>query len=73
MADITTFYPGGSTEHPVPLAATADESNRVDDQNVATPLYFWSGTQAAYDAIVTAYNADNTSHPNFTRTIYYTT
>ena len=67
MANITTFYPGGSTEHPIPLAAT------VDDQNVATPLYFWSGTQTEYNAIVTAYNANNTSHPNFTRTIYYTT
>ena len=69
MADITTFYPGGEAGQAVPHAIEADN---IDDQGVATPLFFWSGSQADYDTIVTEYNNDNTSHPDFLRTIYYT-
>lgn len=69
MADVTDFYPGGAAGNPVPHSTTADQ---VDDNNVATGLHFWSGTQADYDAIAAAEAATPGTHPNFARTIYYT-
>lgn len=76
MADVTTFYPGGAADAAVPHATdavnatNATESDTIDDQNAATALYLWSGTQDQYNTIVTEYNADNSSHPNHLRTIY---
>lgn len=70
MADITTFYPGGSGNTAVGHAGEAD---MIDDQNETTPLFLWSGTMAEYEAIVTAETATPGTHPNFARTIYYTT
>ena len=66
MADVTTFYPGGSIQHPVPV------SERVDDQGSAAEIFFWSGTQTAYEAI-RDHAQRATMYPDFNRTIYYTT
>ena len=65
MANITTFYPGGSIQHPVPV------SERVDDQGSAAEIFFWSGTQAEYDAMsvsVTYVSGDNTTSLVFSGT-----
>ena len=66
MADITTFFPGGAEGNAIPVA------NTLDDNNVTTPIHVWTGSLTDYNAIVTAYNADMSSHPDFLRTIYYT-
>lgn len=66
MADISQFYPGGNANHAVPHATEAVEANQLDDQNVATAIEVWSGTQAQYDALVAAGTTD-------ARTLYFTT
>lgn len=67
MANVTTFYPGGAEGNAVPISDT------VDDNNAATAIHFWTGTQAEYDAIAAAEAATPGTHPNFARTIYHTT
>ena len=48
MADVKTFYPGGSQTNPI---AVATEADTVDDQNSATNATIWTGTTAQYNAL----------------------
>ncbi len=57
MADIKTFYPGGSSTNPVNnstasvSATTATTATNVDDQNSANNALVWTGTAAQYAAL----------------------
>lgn len=68
MADVKTFYPGGSQTYPI---AVATEADTVDDQNSATNATIWTGTTAQYNALKQT-GATTSSNPSSSATVQFT-
>ena len=68
MADVKTFYPGGTQTNPI---AVATEADTVDDQNSVTNATIWTGTTAQYDALKQV-GGTTTSAPSSAATVQFT-
>ena len=61
MPNVKDFYPGATSVNTINNstdAAIAVVGNTVDDQNQANNAKIWTGTQAQYNALVTAGTVD---------------
>ncbi len=68
MADVKTFYPGGTQTNPI---AVATEADTVDDQNSATNATIWTGTTAQYNALKQT-GATTSSNPAASAAVQFT-
>jgi hypothetical protein len=68
MADVKTFYPGGTQANPI---AVATEADTVDDQNSATNATIWTGTTAQYNALKQT-GATTSGNPSSSATVQFT-
>ena len=68
MADVKTFYPGGSQSNPI---AVATEADTVDDQNSVTNAQIWTGSTAEYAALKQT-GGTTSSNPSAAATVQFT-
>ena len=68
MADVKTFYPGGSQTYPI---AVATEADTVDDQNSVTNAQIWTGSTAEYAALKQT-GGTTSSNPSAAATVQFT-
>ena len=68
MADVKTFYPGGTQANPI---AVATEADTVDDQNSATNATIWTGSTAQYNALKQT-GATTSGNPSSSATVQFT-
>jgi len=69
MADVKTFYPGGSQTNPI---AVATEADTVDDQNSVTNATIWTGTTAEYNALKQTGADTGGVNPSSSATVQFT-